>query len=147
MGPKIIGHPLRLHEVIIERVNCRRLGDLGDGARPVVDFILKGKTLSGTEVYSYLTVRVSFPEEPKPFFLEITVRGKFVADRPGQRSKLKRFAEKKAILVLLPWAREAVATLTRQMGFPPLYLPLINVEATMRAEEKEAGSVQQGEKP
>lgn len=136
MREKIVWHSIKLHEVIVDKVNCRRLGKLTEEAQPVVDFLLKGKTINTTEAYSYLTVKVSFPEEPKPFYLELTVRGRFVTDKPGTRAKLKDFAENKTIVALFPWVREAVADFTRQMGFPPLYLPLINVEKTVQAGEE-----------
>jgi len=52
---KIVWHSIKLHEVIVDKVNCRRLGKLIEEAQQVVDFLLKGKTISTTEAYSYLT--------------------------------------------------------------------------------------------
>ena len=142
---KIFAHPIQLREVIIEKVNCRRIGKFDAKTKPSVNLSLKGKTLSNSETYSYLTIKIDFPEvEQKPFFLEIIVRGLFVTEIPVTRAKLKQFAEKGTLVSLSPWAREAVATITRQMGFPSFMLPLIDVKQTLKAVNSEEETSERG---
>lgn len=62
--------------------------------------------------------------------------GKLVNEKATNLKILKRFAESQCLPLLLPWAREAVASLSRQMGLPPLLLPLIDVFETMRANDR-----------
>jgi preprotein translocase subunit SecB len=138
---KIFMHALKLREVTIEKIDFRRTGsfDPDNPPKPNVNIKLKGKTIDRTKVYSYVNIAVTFQEEGKarPFFLNLILRGLFASEKPLNRSHLKRFAETNTLIVLIPWARELVATLTRQMGLPPLMLPLINVEQTMKAASEE----------
>ncbi|HPZ43582.1 MAG TPA: protein-export chaperone SecB [Bacillota bacterium] len=136
MNRSVIPHQTQLREVIIEKINCRRTGDFHAGASPRVDFAVRAKTLNNNEAYGYLTVKIFFDGEPKVFYLELVVRGKLVNEKATNRTMLKRFAESQSLPLLLPWAREAVASLTRRMGLPPLLLPLIDVFATLRANDR-----------
>ena len=125
--PKARLHRLQLRDVIVDKIVCRRMGDFDPKAACEPKVSLRAKVLSDTEVQSYLTLLINFPQDPKPFSMELRLRGLFVSEEPCKRSGLRQFAETAALVPLLPWAREMVATLTRQMGFPPLMLPLINV--------------------
>jgi preprotein translocase subunit SecB len=135
MDKPVIPHPVQLHEVIIEKINCRRIGDFSNNASYRMNFAVSSKTLNNKEAYGYLSVKVFFDNQPKVFSLEITVRGKFVDEKSTNRGKLKRFVEIQSLPLLLPWAREAVSSLTRRMGFPPLLISLIDVSATLRTKD------------
>lgn len=139
VSAKLHRHVVQLREVIVEKMTCRRTGDFNSKARPEPQISLRGRTLSKTDAYTYLEFSIGFPEEPKPFHLEVVLRGRLSADDPLSRSALKRFAETNALVLLLPWLREIVASLTRQMGFPPLILPLIDVPQTFRTLAAEEG--------
>ena len=136
MDRPIIPHPVQLREVIIEKINCQRTGDFRPEATYRVDFAVQAKTLTKNEAYAYLKVKILSDEEPKLFSLEVVVRGKLVNEKATNRTILKRFAESQCLPLLLPWVREAVASLTRQMGLPPLLLPLIDVFETLRANDR-----------
>jgi len=127
---------VQLHEVIIEKANCQRIGEFKSGAGARIDFSVRAKTLSNNQAYVYLRVKIIFAEEPKVFSLDVIVRGKLVNEKTTNRSMLKRFAETNGLPLLLPWAREIVASLTRRMGIPSFNLPLINVFETISANEK-----------
>jgi len=127
---------VQLREVIIEKINCQRVGGFRPEVTYGVDFAVQAKTLTKNEAYAYLKVKILFDEESKPFSLEVVVRGKLVNEKATNRTMLKRFAESQGLPLLLPWAREAVASLTRQMGLPPLLLPLIDVFKTLRANDQ-----------
>lgn len=131
----IVTHPGQLREVITEKTNCQRTGIFKVGTAPRVDFGVKAKTIDNKQAYAYLKVKIYFEEEPKIFSLEIIVRGKIEYEKSTNRTIIKRFAEKQSLPLLMPWAREEVASLTRRMGLPPLLLPLIDVFGTMKANE------------
>lgn len=136
MDMPVVLHQMQLREVIIEKISCRRIGDFHAGAGPQVNFVVRAKTLNNYEAYGYLIVKIFFDEEPKVFSLELVVRGKLINKKATNRTMLKRFVESQSLPLLLPWAREAIASLTRQMGLPPLLLPLIDVFATLRESDR-----------
>ena len=141
---KVVPHPVQLREVITEKINCKRTGGYKPDISLRVDFGLKAKTINSKQAYAYLKIKIYFDEEPQIFSLEIVVRGKLENENSTSRAKMKQFAEKQSLPLLLPWAREEVASLTRRMGFPPLLLPLIDVYETIRindcaADEKPEG--------
>ncbi|TEB06498.1 Preprotein translocase subunit SecB [Pelotomaculum schinkii] len=135
MDKPVLPHPVQLHEVVLEKINCRRIGNFSPKASYRMNFAVRTKSISKTEAYGYLCLKVFFDGQPNVFSMEIIVRGKFIDENATNRSMLKRFAERQSLPLLLPWAREAVSSLTRRMGYPPLLIPLIDVSATLRTKE------------
>ncbi|SHE31263.1 Preprotein translocase subunit SecB [Desulforamulus putei DSM 12395] len=135
MKKQVVAHKVQLLDVFIEKINCQRVADFQSGIPYDVVFSVKAKTINNNLAYGYFRIKILFNKEPKIFNLDITVRGEFKCEKTTNRTELKRFVEQQGLPLLLPWARQAVASLTLSMGLPPLLLPLIDVFATIRSNE------------
>ena len=76
-----------------------------------------------------LTVRVGADENAKPpFKLEVSIHGTFQIDESRFPAKfVEDWAEKNAPLILYPYAREQVYSLTQRAGFSEALLPLLEI--------------------
>lgn len=85
-----------------------------------------------------LQVVLTFTAKPDPSFhfdysLSIRVHGQFqIVDEPRLPfpiEQIQKWAEKNAVLIMMPFLRESVYTITAKTGFKPLMIPMIEVTA------------------
>lgn len=132
MDYQVVPHQVQLHEVVMEKLNCGVTGEFDPAAKGNVKYSVKVKGLSKIEAYGFLSVQISFEEKGKNFSLQMKIRGKFINHDPDSPVDIKAFVRGSSLHLLLPWVRETIACVTRQMGFPPLLLPLIDVNQTLQ---------------
>ena len=102
--------------------------------------------LDSTHGVCRTTIRVSLsPPSARPDqfqAISVLVEGQFSVPAGATPSvPLEAFAKRQAAAILMPFARDAIAGLTRGSRFGQVLLPPINVIALIEAIEKEEGGV------
>ena len=83
--------------------------------------------------YTYLNIIIDFSEKIKPFFLDITYRGKCSLDNDIKATdKFEKFLETQGLKLLWPYLRVAITDLMIKMDVQPIKLPTIDVLETMK---------------
>ncbi|MCL6612690.1 MAG: protein-export chaperone SecB [Peptococcaceae bacterium] len=130
----LIGHRIQLHEVVAEKIFCRRydIFDKNTSEDKVgvnINVSTRAKLINSHQAYAYLSIKI-VSSDPKVIDLEVILRGLCHAS-DSNKKLLKKFIEAQALPLLLPWARELISSLTIKMGMPPLMLPLVSVLETL----------------
>lgn len=139
---KVIGHPLQLLEVVVEKISCRHTDldtELENESihKLQIKVSTKAKIVKDDRAYGYLILKLTDDSSPPLTSIEVVLKGTFVADEEN-RKKLKGFIETQSFPILLPWARELISDLSTRMGMAPVLIPVINVLDTVRANNQEA---------
>lgn len=133
--------PIQLLKVDIGEIAYSCAGFSDATKRPTDKFDLNVAVSPYDETTKALQVALSFnskfdPAEssfPHAYSLRITVHGQFqvVAEEklPFPVSEMRKWAEKNGTIILLPFLRESVYTITQKTGFQPLMIPMIEVAA------------------
>jgi preprotein translocase subunit SecB len=85
------------------------------------------------EIATLLRVQI-FPPKDTQLFQELTVTlaGIFAVDDPGAIEQLREFGLNQAPLLVWPYARQEITTLTSQTRFRGLVLPPLNMQSIVR---------------
>lgn len=82
-----------------------------------------------------LNVEIKFVDEPRPFEISFRLLGTFIYKPEYSVETLQMFLEQGSLSVMLPFARELLASLCIRLQAPPLLLPLIQLAPPPAAEK------------
>ena len=89
----------------------------------------------GLRAQVVLNVEIKFVDEPRPFEISFRLLGAFIYKPEYSIETLQMFLEQGSLSVMLPFARELLASLCIRLQVPPLLLPLIQLAPPPIAEE------------
>lgn len=112
-----------------------RNGKLGDLQVPF-RFSVQRKRPSDTECRVSLSVAVFEVPENRPFTAFIQYEASFSV-RDGDQQSLNVYSRHNALAMMMPFLREVLVGLTTKAGFPPLYIPPIDVREIENEENSE----------
>lgn len=75
-------------------------------------------------------------EEDKPFFLKVGITGDFNFEGKGKDEERDNLLKANATAILFPYLRTLISTVTCNTGFPPLIIPVINVNQLIEQSKK-----------
>ena len=119
---------------ILERVNFKVNPDfiVPKGGLPV-DFSFEVSNSIDKEekrLKTSLTITVQLKEiKNPPIDVNVSVAGYFSMEESGDINNLEEFSEVNAPAFLFPFAREVIANLSLNSGYPPLLIPPANIRA------------------
>ena len=139
--PALPHFPIQLLKVDIAEIaySCAAFSD--SSIRPTEKFALNVAVSPYESATKTLQVALSFKAEsdetnpvfPHNYSLEIKVHGIFcVVDEPRVPfpiAEIGKWAEKNGVLIMLPFLRESVYTITQKTGFGPLMLPMVEISS------------------
>lgn len=98
-----------------------------------LNFGYKVNEISDNEISAYLKTTVtSATADGEPVLeLEVTYRGRFIAEPYVDEIDFKNFAEIQTVPQLMPYARAFIASLTTHMGIEPIILPTMDIIQSM----------------
>jgi preprotein translocase subunit SecB len=84
----------------------------------------------------HLLLSVSSDSDTQPFRFSVTYEGIFAFENMPVKDELERIAYINCAAIIFPYAREAIADMTRRAGLNPLNLPPFNFVALYREKQK-----------
>jgi preprotein translocase subunit SecB len=138
--PSLPLFPIQLAKVDIGEIQYSCAGFSDANVVPAETFNLKVTVSAYDSESKSLQVALTFDSKsdpdnsalPYPYSLQITVHGQFFVheDRlPFPVAEIRKWAEKNGVIILLPFLRESVHTISQKTGFPPMMIPMIEVSA------------------
>jgi len=79
-------------------------------------------------------------KEEKPFYLEVHMTGLFTFNGDLEGEELKHFLRKQGLTALFPYMRALITNITSSCGYPPVILPIINVNQLIEKQSAQDGS-------
>ncbi len=76
-------------------------------------------------------------KEEKPFHLEVYTTGIFEFQTELEGEELKSILRQQALNILFPYLRALITNITGSSGFPPIVLPIINVNQLMEKQSSQ----------
>jgi preprotein translocase subunit SecB len=139
--PSLPLSPIQLRKIDVGAIDYRCDGFSDPALIPTQTFGLSSGISPFNEADSTFQINLHFKTESSPpdsqlqypYRLAITIHGEFAID-PSARSKftddfIRSWASKNGTLLLLPFLRETVYTITQKTGFRPLLLPMVETSA------------------
>jgi len=78
--------------------------------------------------------------EEKPFHLEVHMTGLFGFKGELEEEELKKLLRNHGLTVLFPYLRALITNITSSSGFPPIILPIINVNQLTQKQNIRGGT-------
>ncbi|HEU5231095.1 MAG TPA: hypothetical protein VFU49_24955 [Ktedonobacteraceae bacterium] len=88
-----------------------------------------------TQAQIVLKISVSFPTEPRLFEISFALLGIFAYTTPYMPEMVRHYLEKGSLSVLLPFARELLASLCQRIQVPILYIPMVPIAPSQSDEQ------------
>ncbi len=80
-----------------------------------------------------LIIKIFESVEKAPFSIDIAITGKFMGEEDMTKEVFNNMCNINAPAILFPYVRTIINTVTSQSGYPPLTLPLINIQKTIKS--------------
>lgn len=109
---------------------------------PVVNFGLENGQVNEENHLAevILTVKVDFPTGPRLFEISFGILGIFAYDPAYSAEKVSSYLEQGPLSILLPFARELLASLCMRIRVPLLYIPMYPIASPESQEEEQQDS-------
>lgn len=133
---KTIKNHVQLQEVELVSLACERLA--GNNTEIQMNTERKIDVINEKTVEIFLRVNIDF-ESDAPFRMTVVYKGTCVSLVDINEETLKNYAFSIAVSLLLPYARECVASTMARMGLPVFNLPTIDILATLQGNESNQG--------
>lgn len=100
-----------------------------------VNFDLKKSNVDFEKKTALVTLIIKIFEsvEKAPFSIDLSITGKFMGEEDMTKEVFDNMCNINAPAILFPYIRTIINTLTSQSGYPPLTLPLINIQKTIKS--------------
>lgn len=121
---KLIANTVQLTEVELESLECNRLP--GNGTKIILQIERKVDLIDSSTARIFLRSTVKF-EANAPCFVAVVYKGICRSYGEIVDEKLREFAFYQVVPLLLPYARECIATNMTKMGLSPFILPTMDV--------------------
>lgn len=133
---ELINHPIQLEGVDMISCNLNKEMELYDSQNSDIEVKLKswGKInkYDNNIGYSFLNIKIDFSGEIKPFYIDVTYRGKCILDKKIEGdARFENFLETQGLKLLWPYIRVAITDIMIKMDIEPIKLPTLDVLKTM----------------
>lgn len=125
---------IQIDSLSLTSVRFERLLPPGGKMKPMavdLDFRVSVTSATPTAIVVQATILLFKEVEDAPFEMELTFDLAASVESAEDAKLLREFGKANAVGVLVPYMREAIASLTMRSGFPALVIPPVNVQSLL----------------
>ncbi|MBY9079571.1 protein-export chaperone SecB [Paenibacillus sp. CGMCC 1.18879] len=134
---KLIRYNIQLENVELFSMECESFNiPEGDGSISIrIGLEIRSQILDEDTAEIFLRTTLDF-EDDGPFYIKIVYRGVCSQNGNLTEEEFKSQAEDQTVPLLLPYVREYVSDVITRMGYPPYYLPTMDVMQSLASNSK-----------